>query len=247
MCVTVIIPYFRDSKNISNSINSALKQKKIKNLELIIIDDENSVESNKILSKLKKKNKSIKVFNTKRNKGVSYARNIGIRLASKKYIAFLDSDDYWEFDKIYNQILFLKKKNLDVCYSDYRAFRKNQIVYNVYPKDNLNYEDFLKECPICCSSILAKSFIFKKNFFKNLKTKEDYELWLRLSKKKLKFGKVPKILTNYRLRDNSLSSNQINKIMNAFLIYYKFNHFNIIKSFFYCFRLYFNAFKKKYL
>ena len=159
----------------------------------------------------------------------------------------MDSDDYWELNKIYNQIDFIKKNKLDVCYTYYRAFKKKKIIYKVYPKENLSYEDFLKECPICCSSVLVKSSILKKNLFKNLRTKEDYELWLRLSKKNLKFGGISKILTNYRLRDNSLSSNQINKIMNAFLIYNKFNQLNIIKSFFYCFRLYFNAFRKKYL
>ena len=109
------------------------------------------------------------------------------------------------------------------------------------------YNDLLKGCPICCSSIIIKSSILKKNQFSKLKTKEDYELWLRLSKKKFKFGGVNSYLTFYKLRKNSLSSKHINKLINAFKIYNNFNNYGIIFSLFFTIRLYFNAFTKKFL
>ena len=81
--------------------------------------------------------------------------------------------------------------------------------------------------------------------FNNYQTKEDYDLWLRISKKKFKFIGIEEYLTYYRVRNNSLSSNQLNKFLNAYKIYnkiYKNNFFLII----YCIgRLYFNAFKKR--
>ena len=86
----------------------------------------------------------------------------------------------------------------------------------------------------------------QKNYFKNLKTKEDYELWLRLAKKNFVFFGINKILTTYQVRNNSLSSKHLNKIKNAFLIYNKFNNFNYMKSLIYVFILYLNAFQKKF-
>ena len=63
MLVSVIIPYFKDEKNISKSISSVLNQS-YKNIEIIIIDDENSKNSKKILNKLK--HKKIKILYTKK-------------------------------------------------------------------------------------------------------------------------------------------------------------------------------------
>ena len=71
-----------------------------------------------------------------------------------------------------------------------------------------------------------KKKILLKNKFRNLDTKEDYELWLRLAKKKYIFYGIDKILTSYRIRNESLSNKHLNKIQNAFMIYYKFNDFN---------------------
>ena len=70
---------------------------------------------------------------------------------------------------------------------------------------------------------------------------------VRLAEKKFLFYGINKILTSYKIRENSLSNKHFNKIKNAFLIYYKFNDFNLITSVKLIFVLYLNAFKKKYL
>lgn len=247
MLVSIIIPYFNDPNNIKFCIQSALAQNYPK-LEILIIDDENSINSKKILKEISKFNKKIKIFNTKKNKGVSFARNLGIKKSNGKFIAFLDSDDLWKKNKIKNQIFEIKKRKLDVCYSDFKTINDNKnFSYKVKLPKKLNYDDLLKACPICCSSIIVKSQIIKKNKFSKLKTKEDYELWLRLSKNKFKFGGVNKYLTFYKIRKNSLSSHQVNKLINAFKIYKDYNNYGIVLSLLFTIRLYYNAFIKKFL
>ncbi len=244
MLVSVIIPYFKDERNIYSSVNSALKQSYNK-IEIIIIDDENSKHSKYILSKIK--NKKIKILKTRRNLGVAKARNLGISKSEGELIAFLDSDDQWKKNKILQQVKIIKKKQIDFCYTGYEANKKGRIIYKVKVPNIINYETLLKSNPICCSSSIIKKKILLKNKFRNLKTKEDYELWLRLAKKKFLFYGINKILTSYKVRENSLSNEHFNKIKNAFLIYYKFNNFSLITSVKHIFILYFNAFKKKYL
>tara|TARA_B100000768_G_scaffold177249_1_gene191153 strand:+ start:5 stop:745 length:741 start_codon:yes stop_codon:yes gene_type:complete len=246
MLVSIIIPYYKDKKNILYSVKSAINQS-YQDIEVIIIDDENSEVSKKNLLKIKKNNKKIKVISTKKNLGVSQARNLGIKFASGKLVAFLDSDDLWKKDKLLRQVHFMNKNKLDLCYTNYYGFVGSDIKYNVEIKKTLDYNNLLKECPISCSSVLLKKKILDKNKFRNLQTKEDYELWLRIAKKKYKFGGVNKLLTGYRERKNSLSAQHLNKLINAFKIYNKFNNLSIIKSSLYVIRLYSNAFIKKYL
>jgi teichuronic acid biosynthesis glycosyltransferase TuaG len=246
MLVSIIVPYFKDPTNIHRSINSALKQSHWKT-EIIIINDENTPNSDRILNALSKKSKKIKIIKTRVNTGVAFARNLGIKNSKGNLIAFLDSDDVWKKHKLKIQIKAIKKNKLDICYTNYLASDLNKnVIYKVKSPKKINYEGFLKACPICCSSVIIKSNILQKYKFSNLKTKEDYELWLRISKKNYIFGGIDRYLTEYTLRSNTLSSKYLNKISDAFKIYYTYNNYSLFYSLIYTCRLYFNAFIKKY-
>lgn len=245
MLVSIIIPYFNDPKNIKTSISSALKQT-YSNIEIIVIDDENSNLSKKILKKCLRLSKKIKIISTKHNKGVGYARNLGVKNSKGELIAFLDSDDFWKKNKLKKQIKVMQEKKIDICYTDYKAFNENmKLCYKVKSPSKIDYKMLLKECPICCSSVILKRSVFNKHKFLSIKTKEDYELWLKLAKNNFTFGCVNEYLTFYKIRRNSLSSFHLNKILNAYQIYYYYNSFGLLSSLLFTLRLYCNAFIKK--
>ena len=130
MLVSVIIPYFNDEFNINKSVTSALNQT-YKNLEIIIIDDENTKKSLHVLKKYKNK-KKIKITRTKYNSGVAFARNKGIKKSKGKLVAFLDSDDYWSKNKLQEQINAFKRNDIDICYTNYFGFTdNNKIKYKI--------------------------------------------------------------------------------------------------------------------
>jgi teichuronic acid biosynthesis glycosyltransferase TuaG len=247
MLVSIIIPYFKSEKYIQQAVNSVLKQK-YNNWELIIVDDEISNSSKDILNKIKNRIKNkIRIISNSRNFGAGISRNRAIKIARGKYVAFLDSDDFWNEKKLYEQIYYMKEKNAKISFTSYKVINESEYsMYSVKAEFNLNYDELLKKCPICCSSVVIETGLLKKNIFRNLKTKEDYELWLRLSRNFTFYG-INKILTTYRSRKNTLSSNQFNKIYNAFHIYNSVNNFNFIKSIFFVVRLYLNASIKKFL
>ena len=248
MLVSIIIPYYKDDENIDKSTYSALNQT-YKNFEIIIVDNENSIFSKKTLKNLKKKSKKIKII-----RNVSYknypgiGRNLGIKHAKGKLIAFLDSDDFWKKKKLELQISKIIKNDTDIVFTNFIAVdNNNRKLYEVKTPKILTYDIFLKSCPVCCSSVIIKKKCFNKAIFKDYKTKEDYDLWLRLSKANFKIESLNSNLTIYRVRPYSLSSLHMNKIINAFKIYYFSLKFSFLYSIFYVIRLYFNAFKKKYL
>ena len=114
MLVSIVIPYYNDEKNIYLSVSSALKQT-YENIEIIIIDNENSFLSKKILEKIKKKSKKIKIFrNKKLGNYAGIGRNIGVSHSKGKLIAFLDSDDFWSKNKLKLQVKELKDKSADI-------------------------------------------------------------------------------------------------------------------------------------
>ena len=88
-----------------------------------------------------------------------------------------------------------------------------------------------------------KKDILKKNYFPNITTKEDFVLWLKLSKKNKIVG-INKELTRWRKLNTSLSSNTIQKLLDGFRVYNRYMKFNYIKSLYYLLILSLNFLKK---
>ena len=110
--VSVIIPVYNQEKYILESIQSVMEQT-YENLEIIVIDDGSEDFSGKIVERIK--DKRINYFYQK-NRGVSAARNHGLKVAKGKYIAFIDSDDVWKIDKLQKEMELLLKEEAGACY-----------------------------------------------------------------------------------------------------------------------------------
>ena len=108
--ISVIIPTYNRGKSIIQSINSVLEQT-YHNLEILIVDDCSTDDTEYLISKID--DPRVKYIKLKENKGASFARNIGIKIATGKYISFQDSDDIYKNNKIEKQYINLIKKNSD--------------------------------------------------------------------------------------------------------------------------------------
>ena len=242
--VTVIMPYFKKKTFFKEAYYSALSQG-IKNLEIIVIyDDEDLSDISCIRRIINNRNNTILIIN-KKNFGAGISRNIGIKKAKGKYIAFLDCDDIWHKNKIKYQLNFMKKNNLEISYTSYLVIDKSgDTLYSVKIKNEMTYKDFLRSCDIGLTTVIMKKSIFYNFNFNNIKTKEDYLLWLQLSKSNYKFIGIKKILSSWRVNKNSLSNNIIQKISDSFRIYYQFEKQNFLKTIFSIIVLSLLAFKK---
>lgn len=101
--VSVIIPTYNRANFVLNAIQSVLDQT-FKNVEIIVVDDGSTDDTQHALEPF---NKKIRYLVTE-NKGASHARNIGMKAASGKYIAFLDSDDSYLSSKLELQVSFIE-------------------------------------------------------------------------------------------------------------------------------------------
>jgi len=238
------MPYFKKKFFFKKSYYSALNQN-IKNLEIIVIYDDDDRYDIPYIKRVINNDKNTILLINKKNLGAGISRNLAIKKAKGKYIAFLDCDDIWDKNKIKYQLNFMKKNNLDISYTFYSVIDKfGRRLYDVNIKNKMNYKDFLKSCDIGLSTVMMKKSIFDNFKFNKIKTKEDYLLWLQLSKSKYKFIGIEKILSFWRYNKGSLSHNIIQKIKDSFRIYYKFEKQSFLRTIISIVVLSFLAFKK---
>lgn len=241
MPVSVIMPYYKKRDFIHESIESILKQT-YKDFEIIIIYDDENIHDYSFVKDFEKKDKRIKVIKNLKNIGAGLSRNVGIDKSNNEFIAFLDCDDVWKQDKLEFQLNFMKEKNIDISFTAYDIVDKNRnIIKTREAKNCLEFKDLIRSCDIGLSTVvIKKSLLNKKYRFPSIVTKEDYVLWLELSKRNVKFYGINKSLTQWKKLNNSLSSNFIQKVKDGFVVYNKYMKYDIFTSTYYLLRLSFN-------
>jgi len=184
LLISVVIPTFNRKEKTLRAINSVLDQD-YKNLEIILVDDGSTDGTAEFLSE---KELPIKVIK-KTNGGVSSARNFGIKNATGKYIALLDSDDTWLPEKIRKQVdCFSNNPNICLIYTDQylnidgKNLEQTRFQRNA-PNKRMSLPGFVDFTPIHTSTVLIKKEVFDAVglFNENLKIHEDSELWNRIS------------------------------------------------------------------
>lgn len=129
--ISIVVPIYNVEKYLVKCIESLLKQT-YTNLEIILVNDGSTDNSLSLCEEYRKKDNRIKIIN-KKNGGLSDARNKGIDVATGKYIAFVDSDDYIECDMI--EVLYrdLKENNANISMCGFDKIYEDESL-----KDNKN-------------------------------------------------------------------------------------------------------------
>ena len=126
----------------------------------------------------------------------------------------------------------MSQENIKISHTSYFITNETGSVIGRREAKNLNFSQLIKSCNIGLSTVIInKSIIKKYNLkFPDLNTKEDYVLWLRISKKKIPITAINQKLTYWRKSKNSLSSNSIRKLIDGYYVYRKHMKYNFLKS-----------------
>ena len=243
--VSVIMPYYNKKNYFLESINSALNQTHT-NLEILIVYDDQNRDDLEYIKNCIKNDLRVKIIINDKNKGAAYSRNKAISMAHGEYIALLDCDDYWETNKIEVQLYFMLNYGYDFSHTTYQIINYNgKIVGKIRAREKLKYKELLKSCDIGLSSVILKRKLLGDMKFPELKTKEDFVLWLGLAKKSVNLAGLDKPLMFWRQTSNSLSSSTLQKLKDAFKVYNLYEKKNFFYSIFCVIRLSVYALFKK--
>ena len=244
--VSIIIPYYKKKNFFKKTFTSAVNQS-YKNIEIIIIYDDNSKSELKFIKKIVQNKKNTKVLVNSKNIGAGLSRNRGIKKSKGEYLAFLDADDLWKKNKLQKQIRFMNTNKIDASFTGYQIMdEKNNIFGSRISKKKISYNNLIYSCDIGLSTVvIRKQKLINLNcYFPSLKTKEDYLLWLKLSKKGLIFYGISNTLSYWKKTTNSLSSNVLQKMSDGFKVYFIYLNFGFFKSLFHLFILSINYLRK---
>ncbi len=252
MKYSFIIPVYNVEKYLEECLESILKQK-YTNYEIILINDCSTDKSSLICEKYNKKYSFIKYINNKQNKGISKVRNQGLKLATKDYIIFIDSDDFYNQDFLIEANKILTKKKYDVLISkfiikkDYSEAREvTDIEFDAKRINDKTHEEILEYIYIKRMINTVWRFIIKRStitnnniyFIDNI-IHEDEEWVPKLLCKAKTIYYFDKQYYTYRIREHSITNtpNLYNyecylKIANLLCNYAKKEKINYKKKFY---------------
>ena len=190
--ISIVITYFNKREFISETLESILKQT-YKNFELVLVYDDGNKKDLKFIKNLLKKFKKKKLIVNNKNLGVALSRNIAINYCKGKFLAFIDADDLWLKNKLKIQLNLMLKERHVFSYSSYNVIGSNgKFLATRHVSKDINYLKLIKSCEIGLSTVMIQKKLFKQLKFPNLKTQEDFALWLKLLRKGYKFFPIKK-------------------------------------------------------
>lgn len=215
--ITVIVPCYNQAKFLEEALKSVSEQS-YSNWECIIVDDGSTDNTEEVALKWSKSDQRYK-FIKKENGGLGSARNAGMKIASGKYIQFLDADDVIDKRKFSLQIDQIKgASDYIISYTDYftsTEFDLSEPFPSRYLSPRFTSQNYLVELitkweaklSIPCHCFLFASKIFKDNnisFDERLPNHEDWECWMNVFATSPEVFYIDKKLATYRIRSNAM-------------------------------------------
>ena len=222
--VDIILPNYNSAPYVSETINSIVNQT-FRNWKLIIVDGNSNIETQKILQSYVK-HPNISVIWLKKNKRAGFCRNLAIRNSKSEYIAFIDSDDIWDNEKLYKQLDFMIKNKYYFTYTNYLPFRTGKKQNNfreIKPAKYFTFKEFTRNTSISTSTMIIKKSSIGNVKFSDVRICEDYFFKCEILKKVNYAHCLSENLMKYRIRKDSLQSN---KLRNLYWIWYINKNFN---------------------
>lgn len=214
------MPAFNIAGFVEGAVYSVLQQS-FSDFELIIVDDASSDGTANIVDRLAREDTRIRVFHSEVNLGGAGARNLGLKFARSRYVAFIDGDDLWHPRKLERQMSILRGKNVQLVYtalqkidSDGHPFGRMQHV-----KTQVNYKILLANPLIGCSTVLLDYDAVGRSLMPEIRKRQDFAFWLKLLREGAIAEGIDEPLTYYRVRPGSLSSNKLSAAIFTWNVY----------------------------
>ena len=218
--ISVIVPVHNAAGYLHRALRSVLRQT-LNDFELILVDDCSTDESTKILEYYRERDERVRLFSTATNSGPGVARNVGLRNAKGRYIAFLDADDFWIKDKLEQQARCFEDDEVILSYTTVVLLNtQGGIVGIVHGRRRMHLLDMLVGNRVTMSSAMIRRDLVGAEQMPGMRNREDYAYWISLLKRNQGYiAWVPKILVGYVKMPGSVSSNILRNVVDTYRMY----------------------------
>ena len=231
--VSIITPLYNCSDFLEQTIKSVLSQT-YQDWEMIMVDDCSRDNSLGIAQRYAVRDARIKVLQLAKNSGAAAARNAAIEISKGRFIAFLDSDDLWGFDKLERQIQYMLINDVDFSYTAYEKIDENGNAFSVMGVPQIvSYVDLLKTNCIGCLTVIYDTKILGKVYMPINTKREDYATWLAILKKIDYAYGMNEVLAQYRVYDSQASSKKAKMAKENWRLYRDVEKLGLLKSVYY--------------
>ncbi|MBN9004594.1 MAG: glycosyltransferase family 2 protein [Rhizobiales bacterium] len=242
--VSIITPAYKAAGYIGKTIESVITQT-YPNWEMLITDDCSPDNTRDVIGRYAASESRIKLIAQQVNQGPAMARNASLASASGRYIAFLDSDDWWLPEKLAHQLDFMGRTNAPLSYTQFRRVDQNgdnegRVI--VVP-DSLTYHQLLGNTAIATSTaILDRTQTGDVRMIKTYY--DDFVLWLSVLRRGYTALALHEDLMRYRVVQGSVSRGKVNSAKKVWETYRQIEGFGPLRASFYFSQYTFNAIKK---
>ena len=229
--VSVIMPLYNAESYVAQAVES-VKAQTMCDWELLVIDDCATDGSHSAAVRAAGDDARIHILRNDKNCGVARTRNRGIELARGEYIAFLDSDDFWEPQMLEKMLACLNDTAADIAYCSYAMVDEhgNKVCNDFIVPPKTEFKDSIVRSVITCSTVLLKKEIVESNRFPTNIYHEDIALWFRLLMDGARACGVTEVMASYRQRHGSRSSGKLISAYRRWPIYRKVLGMSIAES-----------------
>lgn len=210
--VSIIMPSYNTAQYIADSIRSVQAQT-YKNWELLIVDDCSPDNSDDVVAPFLS-DARIRYLKNEVNSGAAVSRNYALREAKGRWIAFLDSDDLWQPEKLERQILFMEKENCHFSYTYYQEIDEasQPLGVTVQGPRHITKAGMLRFCWPGCLTVMYDAQVVGLLQIPDIRKNNDYAMWLYVIDKADCYL-LPEILASYRRRSGSISNQSYVKLI----------------------------------
>lgn len=202
--VSIIMPSYNTGRFIAGSIRSVLAQT-YQNWELIIVDDCSCDDTDEVVAGFA--DSRIRFIKNDHNSGAARSRNLALREAAGKWIAFLDSDDLWLPEKLARQIAFMKETGCAFSYTNYTEIGEDSrpLGRTVTGPKRITRTGMFCYCWPGCLTVMYDAEAVGLVQIADIRKNNDYAMWLKICKKADCYL-LDEDLARYRKRSGSISS-----------------------------------------
>lgn len=232
--VSIITPVYNATSFIKDTAKSVFNQS-YSNWEWILVDDCSKDNSWILLSELSKNDKRVKIYRNKINLKSGKTRNLAIKKAKGRFIAFLDSDDLWHPEKLKTQIPFMLNNQYYFSHTSYGYINEDgkRIKSIFHVRKEVDYYHLLKRTEISCLTAIYDAEKIGKFYMSEHARKQDYALWLAILKSGTKSYGIDKELAFYRQVSNSATGVKYKLVLKHITFLKETQNFSTINALYY--------------